>query len=310
VLQNRGSFARAGRFGVIALVALALIGCGGTATTGPAATATTPAGTTPATTTNDATPSPDGAVIELPIELPADPTFEQLLPFFAYHSATPFDVTENGSRDEGGVTVRDISYMGESGQRVDAYLVVPPGDGPFPAVLFEHGMGDTRDQYIDLAVALAGQQNIVGLVPTRPVTASAGGTDEAILQIREMRHGLDLLIAQPGVDSARLGYVGFSMGAVLGSEIVAVESRLKTAVLMEAVPNVAQNWLDPAVLAPHAANTKILFQFGKSDTNYGQDEANAFAALYPQKQVSWYDQPHSVSAEFAADCEKWLETSP
>jgi dienelactone hydrolase len=302
---------RVGPFAVTTFVALAAIGCGGgTATTGPASSlGTTPAGASPAAATNAATPSPGGAVIELPTQLPAHPTYEQLLPLFAYHSATPFDVKENGSHDEGGVTVRDISYAGEAGQLVDAYLVVPPGDGPFPAVLFEHGMGDTRDQYIDLAVALAGQQHVVGLVPTRPVTASAGGTDEAILQIREMRHGLDLLVAQPGVDGSRLGYVGFSMGAVLGSEIVAVESRLKTAVLMEAVPNVARNWLDPAVLAPHAATTDILFQFGKSDPNYGEDEANAFAALYPQKQVSWYDQPHSISTEFATDCEKWLSTN-
>ena len=43
--------------------------------------------------------------------------------------------------------------------------------------------------------------------------------------------------------------------------------------------------------------------------NYHEDEANAFAALYPQKQVSWYDVAHSIAAEFTTDCAKWLSTN-
>jgi dienelactone hydrolase len=242
--------------------------------------------------------------------LPASPTFDQLVPLLAYHSAVPFNVVLNDARTEdGGVIVRDITYAGEGGQPVDAYLVVPSGSGPFPAVLFEHGMGDTRDQFLDEAVTLAQQQHVLSLVPTRPSTAASDGTEEAILQMREMRHGLDLLVAQPGADESRLGYVGFSMGAVIGSEIVAFESRIKTAVLIEAVPSVARGWLDPTILAPHATKASLLFQFGRSDTYYDEADANAFAALYTgDTEVKWYDSPHSASAVFLVDCTTWMST--
>jgi len=307
----------------MAIVAVVSAGCLGGPATAPSAAATVAASATSVvqsptvavsppvvpSPTRTAGPTSAAAVIEFPWEMPANATYEQLVPLFAYHADSPLTFTEKAPRQEDGATIRDITYTGEAGQPVDAYLVVPAGKGPFPAVLFEHGMGDNRDQLIDEAVTLARQQHVVGLVPTRPVTLATSGTDEAILQIREMRHGFDVLASQPGVDKSRLGYVGFSMGAVLGAEIVAFEGRIKTAVLMEGVPSVAQSWLDTNVLAPHATKASLLFMFGHGDTYYHTDDANAWAALFKgQTQVLWYDQGHSPSDAFNADCTKWLAT--
>ena len=296
-MPSNRNVSHVGQLAATILAGLAAVGCAG-------------AGTTPSSFLPTPAPSSGSGVIEYPWELPATPTYEQLVPLFAYHSTVPFDVKENGVHVDGGATVRDITYMGEAGQPVDAFLVVPSGSGPFPAVLFEHGMGETRDTFIDEAVALAQAQHVVGLVPTRPITPANSGTDEAILQMREMRHGFDLLVSQPGVDASRLGYAGFSMGAVIGSEIVAFEPRIKTAVLIEGVPNVAQNWLDTAVLAPHVANASLFFQFGSGDTNYNTDDANAWAALYKgSTQVKWYASGHAPSQEFMDDATAWFSTN-
>jgi dienelactone hydrolase len=315
VVITRNVANRSGRFAAAVFVGLAVIGCGGAAGT-TSSSRLMPAATPAATlaVTAPIAPSPvsnsSAAVIDPPEDLSAASTYEQFAPFFDYHVDVAFDIKEKSTRQDAGATIRDITYTSEAGQPVDAYLVVPAGSGPFPAVLFEHGMGDTRDQLVDEAITLAQQQHVVGLVPTRPVTPASTGTNEAILQIREMRHGYDLLASQPGVDKSRLGYVGFSMGAVLGSEIVAFERRIKTAVLIEGVPSVAQNWLDTAALAPHATTASLLFQFGTGDTYYQTDGANAWAALFGSRaHVQWYESGHSPSEVFLTDCTKWLKAN-
>lgn len=266
---------RSGRLAVAVAVGLAVIGCGAANTTSssqpvpvatPIATLAVTASIAPSPVSNSS-----AALIDPPDDLPAASTYEQFAPFFDYHVDVAFDIKEKSTRQDAGATIRDITYTSEAGQPVDAYLVVPAGSGPFPAVLFEHGMGDNRDQLVDEAITLAQQQHVVGLVPTRPITPAATGTSEAILQIREMRHGYDLLASQPGVDKSRLGYVGFSMGAVLGSEIVAFERRIKTAVLIEGVPSVAQNWLDTAALAPHATTGILATACASNEGREGVD---------------------------------------
>jgi hypothetical protein len=98
------------------------------------------------------------------------------------------------------------------------------------------------------------------------------------------------------------------MGAVLGSEIVAFEPRIKTAVLIESVPSVAQNWLDAAILAPHATHASLLFQFGTGDTYYTREVANAWAALYTgPTQVKWYETNHAPADVFLTDCTRWFK---
>jgi dienelactone hydrolase len=307
VLRNRSVAIRSGQIAVAIFVGLAAIGCGGAAATEP----TRPAGSAASVTASGAASNSSvEAVVELPANVAADSTYEQLVSLVVYHADAPFDVKVKGTREESGATVRDITYMSEAGQPVDAYLVVPAGSGPFSAVLFEHGMGDTRDQLIDEAVRLAQEQLVVGLVPTRPITPASTGTDEAILQIREIRRGYDVLVSQLGVDKSRLGYVGFSMGAVLGAEVVAFESRIKTAVLIEGVPAVADDWLDTAVLAPHATRASLLFQFGTGDTYYNTDDANAWAALFKDRaHVQWYVSGHAPSEEFLTDCTTWLRAN-
>jgi dienelactone hydrolase len=308
---------RLARIAAGAVFGLAAIGCAGTTATPTAvpqptaSVAVTPAPTpTLAPTPTPQATAPAGGVLDLPTGLSADATYDQFAALLAYHSSVPFDIKENGSRKAaGGVTVKDITYMGEGGQPVSAYLIVPAGKGPFPAILFEHGMGDDRDQFIDGAISMAGKLHAVGLVPTRPVTAAINGTGEAILQMREMRHGLDLLAAQPGVDKSRLGYVGFSMGACIGSEIVAFEPRIKAAVLMAAVPDVCSSWLDAAVVAPHATTARLFFQFGEGDSFYEHADIDPFVALYTgQPKVKWYPVPHDVAPEYLADAQAWLAT--
>src|ERR1035437_5257820 len=261
-----------------------------TPTPGAPATATAP---TPAVT---ATPWP--TVVALPTTLPTPLTFEGLEPLFAYNGSLPLGMQVVASEDDNGATIQEITYAGAAGETVEAYLILPVGQGPFPAVLFEPGPGGTRDTSRAEALLLAQNRQIAGLLPSRPTGLNNGGDDtiEAILQIREMRRGLDLLSAQPQVDPSRLGYQGWSLGAMYGTILLPVEPRIKTASLMSTVPNGQPESPVMAIMAPHIKTPTLLMQFGLHDSYYTEAEADAFAALIPTThKVSWINAGHDLS---------------
>lgn len=174
-------------------------------------------------------------------------SYEQLVKRYDYDRRTPLDV-KRGSvvRHAGGVKVHDISYASLKGGRVPAYLVVPEGRGPFPAILFGHwAMKDSptrnRTEFLDEAVALA-RAGAISLLPDapfarsgfKPTTPPFDPRDIEIYfqQVMDMRRGVDLLLARRDVDPSRIAYVGHSYNANVGGVLAGVEKRIKTFVLM------------------------------------------------------------------------------
>ncbi|MDP9177093.1 MAG: dienelactone hydrolase family protein, partial [Gemmatimonadota bacterium] len=73
---------------------------------------------------------------------------------------------------------------------------------------------------------------------TDPVYSMTGGLlgpityrDHVIMDVKDLRRSVDYLATRPDVDTAKFAYIGFSWGGRLGAINLAVERRLKTAVL-------------------------------------------------------------------------------
>lgn len=179
--------------------------------------------------------------------LAQEESYDQLVKRYDYDRRMPLDVKEAGVvRREGGVRVHDISYASLKGGRVPAYLVVPEGKGPFPAIIFGHwAMKDSptrnRTEFLDEAAALA-RAGAISLLPDAPF-ARPGFKESTTLfdprdiefyfqQVLDIRRGLDLLLARKDVDSSRVAYVGHSYNANVGGVLSGVEKRFKTFVLM------------------------------------------------------------------------------
>jgi len=160
---------------------------------------------------------------------------------FAYDSEAPLDIQEVGTRREEGVTLIDLTYASPMGGPVPATLVVPDGAGPFAGMLYLHGMPDTRQTWIPVAVTYARMGAVVLLIDApfarradgreRPLTFTERDRQEQIQLIVDLRRGVDLLLSRPEVDPERLAYVGYSYGGMMGGLLVAVEDRLKAYVL-------------------------------------------------------------------------------
>lgn len=190
------------------------------------------------------------------------PRFEELARQFDYDRAAAPDVREAGRRRRrGGVTVVDLNYASPLGGRVPAYLVVPPGRGPFAAVLFGHWMmpgSPLRDrrEFLEEAVVLA-RAGAISLLIDAPLVrpgfvadedemrAAAQESEAARQQVVDFRRGLDLLLARADVDPARVAYVGHSFDAHVGGILAAVEKRIHSFVLMAGVYAVEEFVFDP-----------------------------------------------------------------
>jgi len=104
-------------------------------------------------------------------------------------------------------------------------------EGAVPAVLMLHGYGSSADEvggmYARLAESLAAQ----GIGSLRIDFAGMGASEASTLdytwdsQIADAATALDWLIGQESVDGERVGVQGFSMGSMVGAQLVGTEPR-------------------------------------------------------------------------------------
>ena len=192
-------------------------------------------------------PGSSQAAVSAP-SFPAEPVDASTLT--AYDARTPLDLREaNEPRDEGGIAVHDVSWISPFGGRVSAWLVVPPGDGPFGGLVYLHGSETWRDDLLDEAIAMA-HAGAVSLVLDAPFARTGEDRRPALLAfddpeaeramtaqaVVDARRAYDVLSARDDVDPDRLGFVGHSWGASLGVVLAAVDRRPASLVLITGRP--------------------------------------------------------------------------
>jgi dienelactone hydrolase len=256
---------------------------------------------------------------------------------FAYNKSAPLNLQEIGRETRGAALVRDITFT-PADQPVKAYLVAPAaGDGPHAAILYVHWLGEpkttNRTQFLDEAVALAGRGVVSLLVDTMWAEPKWYANrvpeedyDRAIRQVIELRRAMDLLLAQPGVDPARVAFVGHDFGAMYGMIASAQERRAKTYVFLAPTPHFIDWFLfaqkpkdleaykrqiaaiDPILSVPGLAPASVFFQFANKDHYVTAEEAAEFyAAALPPKHQATYEATHDLHPpEVTADRMAWL----
>lgn len=155
--------------------------------------------------------------------------------------------TDVQKRDK--VRLIELNYAGAGGDRVPAYLLVPPGGGPFPAIIWGHWLMKgsplaNKDEFLEEAVVLA-RSGVVSLlidapqarndwveIKGGPMEAAKQQSEASTHQVTDLRRGIDLLYGRPDVDRHRIAYVGHSWDAHVGAILAGVETRVSAYVLM------------------------------------------------------------------------------
>jgi dienelactone hydrolase len=150
---------------------------------------------------------------------------------------------------EGDVRLTRLGYDGGAGARVPAVLLRPAsGDGSGPALILQHGANTGKDDYYIqaparrwakqgwtvLTIDLAEHGERATSNPSDPLVRRRLIGKPAFVgqSVTELRAGVDLLSATPGVDVGRIGYAGFSLGGMLGTVFTAGEPRIRAAAIV------------------------------------------------------------------------------
>jgi dienelactone hydrolase len=263
--------------------------------------------------------------------------FPELARMYDYDRQAPLDIKENGVEVKDGAKVHDITYLSPKGGRVTAYLVVPPGRGPFAGLVFMHWGFGYRSSFLAEALLLA-KAGAVSLLIDAPYNRPAPwrhdfdnskpevNRDVYIQMVVDLRRGVDLLTSRTEVDAKRIGFVGLSLGAHMGGILSGVEKRIKAFVLMGGLATITERLrrnnkdgkldhdievlspVDPIHYVSHAKPSALFFQFARRDRFITEQQAIEYQQAGSEpKLVKWYDTGHELNdLEALRDRAEWL----
>jgi dienelactone hydrolase len=161
------------------------------------------------------------------------------------HPAAAADLAREtlARREVGDVAIEHLRYTGANGARVPAYLFTPRARAALgPAVILQHGANTSKDDYYIqaparrwakdgwtvLAIDLAEHGERAAGEPTDVMTRRRlVGKPAFVAQgVGDLQRAVDLLATVPGVAPSRVGFVGFSLGGMLGTVFCAQEPRI------------------------------------------------------------------------------------
>ena len=254
---------------------------------------------------------------------------------FDYDRSAPLGFEDHGAVNPAyPIRVHDISFSGPNG-RVTGYLVLPPTKGRRPAVIYMHGSGGNREQFLAPAGWMAAR-GAVGLTldspearGAPPIRPGVRGLDQqrrlAVQAIVELRRAVDLLQSRRDVDPRRIAFVGWSYGARIGALLAGVEHRISSFDLISggslppsayarlAPPRlrravfVTLSEIDPLRYVHRAAPSMLFLQDGRRDEVVPRRALVALArAASRPKLVRWYAAGHAPNAQEYRDQLAWL----
>jgi dienelactone hydrolase len=266
---------------------------------------------------------------------------------FDYDHTVPFRYQEEIIRKDARVEISGAGFQSPRGGKVNMLVVRPVGKGPFAAIIYQHGGGQTMLTYLAEAEVLA-RAGALSLILDAPGSAPGKFRPIAEMTAAELRdynaeivicyrRAIDYLESLPAVDTRRIGFVGHSYGAIMGGVLVGIDRRVKTFVLQGAVARYTKHiaetevdlwdgWrkqftpeqlpgaleiirpVDPDQYINAPAHGPLLLQCGSFDfLNLEPCIALSSAASAP-RETRWYDTDHSFAdIEATLDRLQWLE---
>ncbi len=242
--------------------------------------------------------------------------------------ATELDIQPRNRREIGTIALEHLRYTGGDGARVPACLIRPVEIGaPGPAVILQHGANTSKDDdYIQaparrwarqgwtvLAIDLAEHGERAQTEPDDVMTRRRLVANPAFVAqgVADLQGGVDLLTATAGVDAARIGFAGFSLGGMLGTIFCAREARIRAAAIVIAGSFAyTKYWergddaqqqrrregadaTDPAFFASKISPRPFLMVNTKDDPIFPRDAVQTlFEAAGEPKELRWHPGTH------------------
>lgn len=185
-------------------------------------------------------------IAPLAAETPVAVDWEPLRAAYDYDSTAPLDAESGEIATVGAMTVEQVSFRGDGGERVPALLIRPVGVERPPCALVLHGLGGDKGQARAIAALLVphgiavlaidavlhGDRREPG-VELWDAGPALGERDGPLMRtVVDNRRAIDYIVRRDDLDGDRIVLVGLSMGAILGSIVAATDERVDAAALV------------------------------------------------------------------------------
>lgn len=226
----------------------------------------------------------------------------------------------------------NLVLTGANGKPVEGVFLRPKPDGKYPVALVLHGLTSNKEAILKLygfdlvkkGVAILaldapghGKQRVPGKnMWTEAVIAPAVRQGD-----RNYRMALDYLFKRTDVDTERVGLLGYSMGAIMGSILGAVDNRVKFLALCAGgdpflpiarttVSDVHRGIImrvSPSLFIGHVSPRPIIMFNGLEDPIVVPPASKLLQAnALPPREVVWYNGTHDVPPAVRQKAVDWL----
>lgn len=267
----------------------------------------------------------------------------QLPPAAFSYQKPPVQSKQISSQIREGVRVSDLRITAVDGSEIAAYLVEPRGGCNAPrrhcaGVLMVHwydpeASNANRSEFLPEAYDLARHGAVSLLVDAMWAQPSwlehrnrASDYDVSVVQVKNLRRSLDVLLHRPGIDASRVAIVGHDLGAMFGAIVAGVDHRVRALVLMAGDPCLSDRYLlgqklnvaredavkkrlsplCPVLYLPRATGP-VFLQFANKDPLVSRQSAQLMANAAPEpKRVRFYDLGHELNRQARTERTEWL----
>ena len=259
------------------------------------------------------------------------PSWEKLSAAYRYEPKTA--TVKEEAKDDASHVLQRIVLTSASGESVPGLFRRPKAEAVYPCVLLLHGLTSRKEDMSSAfgkALADKGFASLALDAPDHGERKPEGQQPQAHNPIRmfqiirggivDYRIALDYLKTRKDVDSARIGLLGYSMGAMMGSILSGVDDRVKATVLCvggdivrafaDRIPPALREQAEtvaPSNFIGHISPRPFLMINGKQDQLVNEAAAKAlYDAAKDPREIIWADAGHMLPPAVTAKGIDWL----
>ncbi len=164
--------------------------------------------------------------------------------FYAYDTDLPLNATQKVHKKTDAYTVYYFEIDSRHDKRVPGYYSLPAkGDKPYPLVVLMSGYGGSKNMLFQAveqlsakgcaAMALDPEYHGDRKVPGKDMYSKLpySSRDAMIQTVIDYKRGIDFMGQRDDINIHRVGYIGGSMGGIIGAALAAEEPRLRAVAL-------------------------------------------------------------------------------